>query len=87
MKIFLGQLKEYLGSGKKEDRVVKVGIFGSYGYNGAWTLENKLKGYVATLGYVVFPEPCLKVDAEIKTHTEETMEDCRAWGKRLSQFL
>ena len=85
LKDFLLILKEFIGTRKPTG--AKAGIFGSYGYDGAWSLENKLRGYALGLGYDVFPEACLKVDYEIRTHAEETIADCKAWGKRFAGFL
>ncbi len=85
MKGFLAGLKEHIGSQKPTG--AKAGVFGSYGYDGAWSLENRLKGFAEALGYEVFAEACLKVDSEIKTRIEETMAECKAWGKRFGIFL
>jgi len=83
---FLQELKEAQGS-RKTARSQKAGIFGSYGYDGALILESKMREFALSIGFVVFPEACMKVDFEIRTRTGDTMAFCRAWGKRFAEFL
>ena len=87
MKDFLSHVEDYVKLGKINMKGKKAGVFGSYGYDGAWVMEERLKGYIEALGYKVNPKVCVKVDNEIKTRMKETLAECKAWGKEFSQPL
>jgi flavodoxin len=81
MKDFLQHIEAYVKLGKMKMKGRKAAVFGSYGYDGAWVMEERLKGYVEALGYKVSTKACVKVDYEIKTRQKESLADCKAWGK------
>jgi flavodoxin I len=81
MRDFLNHIDNYIKLGKLKMKGRKAAVFGSYGYDGAWVMEERLKGYVEALGYKVSPKVCVKVDYEIKTKQKETLADCRTWSK------
>ena len=87
MKDFLSHVEGYVKLGKMKMKGRRAGVFGSYGYDGAWVMEERLKGYVAALGYTVDPKVCVKVDNEIKTRMKETLAECKAWGKEFAKTL
>jgi flavodoxin I len=87
MKDFLSHVADYVKMGKMDIKGKKAGIFGSYGYDGAWVMEEKLKGYVEALGYKVNPKICVKVDMELKTRLKETLAECKAWGKDFAKSI
>ena len=60
---------------------------GSYGYDGAWVMEDRFKGYVEAIGYKVVLKVYVKVDTELKTRLKETLAECRAWGKEFAKSL
>lgn len=86
MREFLQQLKDYAKIRNLKLKG-KAGIFGSYGYDGAWFLENRIKGYLEDLGYDVFPEVCVKVDTQIKADKGKIQDECKAWTIKYSKFL
>jgi flavodoxin len=87
MKDFLTHIESYVKLGKMKMKGRKAAVFGSYGYDGAWAMEERLKGYVEALGYKVHPKVCVKVDYEIKTKQKETLAECKAWGKDFAKTI
>jgi flavodoxin len=87
MKDFLSHVADYVKMGKMNMKGKKAGVFGSYGYDGAWVMEERLKGYVEALGYKVNPKICVKVDMELKTMLKETLAECKAWGKDFAKSV
>lgn len=87
MKDFLQHVESFVKLGKMKMKGRKAAVFGSYGYDGAWVMEERLKGYVEALGYKVAPKVCVKVDYEIKTRQKETLAECKAWGKDFAKTL
>jgi flavodoxin I len=87
MKDFLSHVEDYVKLGKMKMKGRKAGVFGSYGYDGAWVMETRLKGYVEALGYQVNPKVCVKVDSEIKTRMKETLAECKIWGRDFAKSI
>lgn len=87
MKDFLQHVESFVKLGKMKMKGRKAAVFGSYGYDGAWVMEERLKGYVEALGYKVAPKVCVKVDYEIKTRQKETLAECKTWGKDFAKTL
>ena len=87
MKDFLTHIESYVKLGKMKMKGRKAAVFGSYGYDGAWVMEERFKGYVEALGYKVAPKVCIKVDYEIKTNQEETLAECKTWGKEFAKTI
>jgi len=87
MKDFLEHVESYVKLKKMKLAGKKAGVFGSYGYDGAWIMEERLKGYVRDLGYKVYDEVCVKVDTEFKANQVKVLADCRAWGKEFAESL
>jgi flavodoxin I len=87
MKDFLSHVQEYVKLGKMSVKGRKAAVFGSYGYDGAWVMEDRLRGYVEALGYQVEPKVCVKVDMDIKTKQREALMECRTWGKEFVEKL
>ena len=87
MKDFLAHVNDYVKMGKMKIKGKTAGIFGSYGYDGAWVMEGNLKGYIEAIGYKVVPKVCVKVDTELKSRPKETLAECRAWGNEFAKSL
>jgi len=87
MKDFLTHIESYVKLGKMKMKGRKAAVFGSYGYDGAWVMEERFKGYVEALGYKVAPKVCIKVDYEIKTNQKETLAECKTWGKEFAKTI
>jgi len=87
MKDFLSHVEDYIKLGKMKTKGRKAGVFGSYGYDGAWVMEERFKGYIEALGYDVNPKICVKVDNEIKTRMKETLAECKVWGREFAKSI
>ena len=87
MKDFLSHVEDYVKLDKMKMKGRKAAVFGSYGYDGAWVMEERFKGYVMGLGYKVSQKVCVKVDMDFKTKLKETLAECRAWGKDFAKTL
>ena len=87
MKDFLQHVEAYVKLGKMKMKGKKAAVFGSYGYDGAWVMEERLKGYVEALGYKVSIRACVKVDYEIKTNQKDSLAECRVWGRDFAKSL
>ncbi len=87
MKDFLQHVEAYVKLGKMKMKGKKAAVFGSYGYDGAWVMEERLKGYVEALGYKVSIRTCVKVDYEIKTNQKDSLAECMVWGRDFAKSL
>ena len=84
---FLDHLKRFIEDGRLEMRGKKAAIFGSYGYDGAWIFEDRLKRILRDMGYDVQEKVCVKTDNEVKYNESSTLADCRAYGKELAESI
>ena len=80
MKDFLDHIESYVKLGKMKMKGRKAAVFGSYGYDGAFVVEERLKVRVASLSYTVQEKTLEKVDTSIK-YDPKVLDDCKAWGK------
>ena len=87
MRSFLENMGEYVKAGKMEVKGKQAAIFGSYGWDGAWVMEERLKEQVKDLGFKVWDEVCVEVGSNIKYHAEEYLKKCRAFGKKFAESL
>ena len=87
MKDFLGHVENFIKLEKMNVAGKTAGIFGSYGYDGAWVMEERLKEYVQGLGYKIYDKICVKVDAEFRVNQSAILSDCRTWGKEFAEYL
>jgi flavorubredoxin len=83
MKDFLDHVESYAILGKMKMNGRKAAVFGSYGFDGAFVVEERLKVRVAALGYKVQDKTLEKVDTSIKVNPK-VLEDCNAWGKEFA---
>ncbi len=87
MRDFLEHIQRYVDAGKMSMDGRRAAIFGSYGYDGAWIMEERLKDMVEGLGYEVQDEVCVQVDSDIKINTNETVKRCRDFGREFAESL
>ena len=87
MKDFLQHVESYIKLGKMKIKGKQAAIFGSYGWDGAYVMEERLKGYVEALGYKIYPKVCVKVDYDIKINQKDTLSECKTWGKEFAKSL
>ena len=84
---FLEHLGRYIKVGRMEMKSRKAAVFGSYGYDGAWIMEERLKKMVQDLGYKVLEDVCVETDTNIKYHTEDYTEKCQKFGKEFAEYI
>ena len=87
MKDFLEHIESYIKANRKKINGIPAAIFGSYGYDGAWLMEEKLKDDVEGLGYKTFDKVLVMVDSDIKYHFEDEAEKCKAFGKKFAESI
>jgi flavorubredoxin len=87
MRDFLQHVNRYIEAGRLDMGDQVAAIFGSYGYDGAWIMEERLILMVQELGYSVYENVHVEVDTEIRHNTEETMENAREFGKKFAESL
>ena len=87
MKDFLDHMESYIKANRKKINHIPAAIFGSYGYDGAWLMEEKLKDMVQDLGYDVFDEVLVMVDSDIKYHFETEKDKAVAFGKKFAESI
>jgi len=87
MNSFLESVKRFVNLRKIDMKGKRAAIFGSYGWDGAWTMEEQFKKKVQDLGYIVDEKVCVEVGTEIKYHPDATLENCGAFGKKLADSL
>ena len=87
MRRLLVNLKGYLNVTKIKVKGKKAGVFGSYGWDGAWVMEEKLKKDMKDLGWNVWEESCVEVGSSIKHHPDVHLKKCRDWGKKFAESL
>ncbi|MBD3171988.1 hypothetical protein GF326_05905 [Candidatus Bathyarchaeota archaeon] len=87
MKDFLIHLKSYVNANRKTINQIPAAIFGSYGYDGAWIMEEKLKDMVKDLGYETFEDVLVMIDSDIKYHFETEEEKAKEFGRNFVDLL
>ena len=87
MRSFLEHVKGYIDAGRMNMEGRRAAVFGSYGYDGAWIMEERFKAMVDALGYSVEDKVCVQVDTDLKYHPSSALNACRNYGKRLAQSL
>ena len=84
---FLENIKGALKSGRLDVRGKKAAIFGSYGWDGAYVMEDLFRKAVQDAGFEVEPEVHVAIDTNIRYHPEDHLEKSRAWGKEFAENL
>ena len=87
MKDFLAHIESYVKANRKKINGIPAAIFGSYGYDGAWLMEEKLKDDVEGLGYNTYAKVLVMIDSDIKYHFEDEAAKCREFGKNFAESI
>jgi flavorubredoxin len=77
----------YVKSGKIDVKGHHAAIFGSYGWDGAWVMEEVFKLSLKNLGYKVQDEVCVEVASNIKYNESESLKKCKEFGKKFAESL
>jgi len=83
-KDFLEHVESYIKLGKMKLQGKKAGVFGTYGYDGAWMFEERFKVRVVQLGFTVKQNTLQLVDLVVKTNAK-ALEDAKKWGKDFTE--
>jgi flavorubredoxin len=87
MKECLNHIGSYIKANRKKINHIPAAVFGSYGYDGAWLMEEKLKEMIAGLGYDTYDEVLVMVDTDIKYHFESEEEKAKEFGKKFAESM
>jgi len=84
---FLENLKGAVDAGKLKLKRKKAAVFGSYGWDGAWVMEQKFTEALIGLGYKVEQKACVEVGTDIQYHPDDHLGKCREWAKKFAESL
>ena len=87
MKDFLEHVETYIAASKKKINHIPAAVFGSYGYDGAWIMEERLKEQIEGLGYEVNNDVLVMIDSDIKYRFEEESKKCKEFGKKFAESI
>jgi flavorubredoxin len=87
MKDFLVHIETYIEANKRKINNKPAAVFGSYGYDGAWIMEEKLKERIMGLGYNVSDDVLVMIDSDIKYNFESNSAKCKEFGKKFAESL
>lgn len=87
MKDFLEHLDDVIKANRLDTRNKPAALFGSYGYDGAWIMEERLKVRIENLGFNVYDEVCVLIDTEVKYNTKQSVKKCEEFGKKFAESL
>jgi flavodoxin len=87
MRSFLEHLERYIKAGKMDIKGKRAAIFGSYGYDGAWVMEERLRKIVEDLGFEVSGKNCVETDYSLRNYLPDTLNNCREFGRKLASSL
>jgi flavorubredoxin len=86
MKDFFEHIEDFLKAKNKKINNIPAAIFGSYGYDGAWVMEERLKERVKLLGFKLYEDVCVLVDNDIK-YNKESIKKCEEFGQKFVESL
>ena len=87
MKDFLEHIETYTKANRKKINNIPAAVFGSYGYDGAWLMEEKLKDMIKGLGFITYDKVLVMVDSEIKYNFETEAKKCIEFGKKFAESI
>ncbi|MCW4050656.1 MAG: NAD(P)H-dependent oxidoreductase [Candidatus Bathyarchaeota archaeon] len=86
MKDFIEHVEGYIKTKRKKIHDKPAAVFGSYGYDGAWIMEERLKQRIEKLGFKAYTEVCVMIDTDVKYHAD-TLDRCKVFGKKFAESL
>ena len=87
MRMLMENMKACVKTGRIDFKGKNAAVFGSYGWDGAWVMEEKLKGMVQELGFKVQEEVNVETSTNIKYHADENLENSKEFGKTFAENL
>ena len=87
MKDFLERFEEYIKHNKININKKPAAVFGSYGWDGAWLMEEYLKDRLEILGFKVYDDVLVLVDHDLKYTFEKHSKKCEEFGNNFADTL
>ncbi|MFP3950725.1 MAG: flavodoxin domain-containing protein [Candidatus Bathyarchaeia archaeon] len=87
MRDFVKKIDRYVSSGRIDMTGRVAAVFGSYGWDGAWIMEERLRAMVKGLGYNVYEDVLVETDSRIKHNPKAALSKARAFGKSFAKSL
>lgn len=87
MKDFLDHLENIIKLKRLKIKGKPTAIFGSYGYDGAWIMEERLKLRIEQMGFKPSQEICVLIDSEVKYNTQNSTKKCKEFGKKFAESI
>jgi multimeric flavodoxin WrbA len=87
MKDFLEHVETYIKANKRKINNRPAAVFGSYGYDGAWIMEERLKERIMGLGYKVSDDVLVMIDSDIKYNFDVNSARCKEFGRKFAKNL
>lgn len=84
---FLQHIARFTESGKFNVEGRTAAVFGSYGYDGAWIMEDLFKAMVESLGYSVYDNVHVEIDTEVRYNTQQALERAKQFGKEYAKTV
>jgi len=86
MKDFLEHVESYIKAKKKKIHGRPAAIFGSYGYDGAWIMEERLKARIKALGFEPRDEVLVMIDTDLK-YQAKSLDKAKEFGRKFAESL
>lgn len=67
-------------NGKMSMKGKVAAVFGSYGFDGAWIMEERMKRTLENIGYKVHEKACVETADPVRYRPERALERCRSFG-------
>ena len=85
MKDFLSHVETYVNANKRKINNKPASVFGSYGYDGAWIMEERLKERIMGLGYKVSDDVLVMIDTDVKYNFNSAK--CKEFGRKFAESI
>lgn len=85
LRSFLDHLKRFIDDRKMDVKGKTAAVFGSYGFDGAWLMEERMKKVLGSLGYKVNEKVCVETADALRFRPERALENCRHFGKETAE--
>ncbi|MBS7651611.1 MAG: flavodoxin domain-containing protein [Candidatus Bathyarchaeia archaeon] len=82
---FLEHLKRLVEDGRISMKGKIAAVFGSYGFDGAWIMEERMKRMLENLGYKVYEKVCVETADSVRYRPDRALENCRSFGREAAE--
>lgn len=85
LRSFIEHLKRFIEDGKMNVKRKMAAVFGTYGFDGAWIMEERMKRMLEGLGYKVYEKVCVETSDSVRYRPERALENCRKFGREAAE--